>query len=130
MARYISSLNSELPGVMSEAQRICDLPYDAVLSMFAMQTAASVWAMCGNVAGQPLPSNPIQYRQGVYPGQASSSSTGVGAFFKGPDMKTAKENLKKEEDAMLLQAAGSRASPASRVSRSHGIDQIVQSRHQ
>jgi mannose-6-phosphate isomerase-like protein (cupin superfamily) len=97
VARYISSLNSELPGVMSEAQRLCDLPYDAILSMFAMQTASSVWAMCGN-AGEPIPSNPIHYKKGVYPSKsvAFSSSTGVGEFFKGPDMKTAKENLRRE----------------------------------
>ena len=35
VARYISTLNSELPGVMSEAQRICNLPFDVLLSMWA-----------------------------------------------------------------------------------------------
>ena len=75
---------------------MCDLPYDAILSMFAMQTASSVWAMCGN-AGEPIPSNPIHYRKGVYPTKSvASSSTAVGEFFKGPDMKTAKENLRRE----------------------------------
>ena len=115
VARYISSLNSELPGVMSEAQRLCELPYDAIMSMFAMQTASSVWSMCGN-AGEPLPSNPIHYRKGVYPGMgAASSSTGVGDFFQGPDMKTAKAQLAKQQQQEAdthLQTMASSSSPS------------------
>jgi len=100
IARYISTLNSELPGVMSEAQRICNLPYDVILSMWPGQTAQSVWTMCGN-AGTPIPSNPIHYITGSYPvksssstgGSSSSSSTGIGDFFQGPSMRAARERL-------------------------------------
>lgn len=72
VARYISTLNSERPGVMSEAQRICELPYDALLSMFSIKTAEDVYQMCANV-----PKNIIHYVTGSYPG-ARSSSTGGG----------------------------------------------------
>jgi len=100
IARYISTLNSELPGVMSEAQRICNLPYDVILSMWPGQTAQSVGTMCGN-AGTPIPANPIHYITGSYPqksssstgGSSSSSSTGIGDFFQGPSMRAARERL-------------------------------------
>ena len=70
VARYISTLNSERPGVMSEAQRICELPYDALLSMFSLKTADDVYQMCANV-----PKNIIQYVTGTYPN--SNSTTGM-----------------------------------------------------
>ena len=69
VARYISTLNSERPGVMSEAQRICELPYDVLLSMFSLKTAADVYQLCANV-----PKNIIRYVTGSYP--TPSSSTG------------------------------------------------------
>ena len=69
VARYISTLNSERPGVMSEAQRICELPYDALLSMFSLRAAVDVQQMCANV-----PKNIIHYITGAY--ASPSSSTG------------------------------------------------------
>jgi len=76
VARYISTLNSELPGVFSEAQGICKLPYDALLSMYALQTANAVYEMCGSNGNPGLPVNIIQYKTGVYgPSEVSSSST-------------------------------------------------------
>ena len=66
VARYISTLNAELPGVMSEAQRLCELPYDALLSMFALSTADSVTQLCGNHDEPGLPPNIIHYIHGVY----------------------------------------------------------------
>ena len=66
VARYISTLNAELPGVMSEAQRLCDLPADALLSMFAEQTADSVTKLCGSHDGPGLPINIIHYIHGQY----------------------------------------------------------------
>ena len=83
VARYISTLNSERPGVMSEAQRICELPYDALLSMFSLKTAADVFQMC-----EAVPKNIIHYVTGAYPTPSSStaapttpasSSTGPGS---------------------------------------------------
>ena len=66
VARYISTLNAELPGVMSEAQRLCDLPADAILSMFAEQTADSVTKLCGSHDDPGLPINIIHYIHGQY----------------------------------------------------------------
>ena len=112
VARYISTLNSELPGVMSEAQRICNLPLDVLMSMWPGQTATSVWTMCGNNANAgPVPATPILYKTGTYPSsmlgalegerQAAQSSTGLAEIFEGPDpMAERLRAMKKRETEM------------------------------
>jgi len=61
-AVYISSLNSERPGVSTLAQRTCALPYDILVSSFNV-AAPSILQLCGGVSGSSgPPKNPIQYK--------------------------------------------------------------------
>lgn len=66
-ALYISSLNSADPGVVSGAQRLCQLPTRVIYSMFNLASAETAAAVCGGMKGNDgIPKNPIEYKPGQF----------------------------------------------------------------
>lgn len=60
-ASYISTLNSDNPGVLTIATRTCQLPYEVLASSFGLKTKDAITQLCSN-----LPSGIIHYQDFVY----------------------------------------------------------------